>query len=60
MILDAWGWCTGMTQGKGVGRGEGGVFRMGGMGVPVADSFRGLAELIEMILNVPGMQFVNS
>ena len=23
MILDAWGWCTGMTQGDGMGREEG-------------------------------------
>ena len=28
MILDAWGWCTGTTQGDGTGREEG-----GGMGV---------------------------
>ena len=33
--------------GEGVRRGEGGGFRMGGTGVPVADSFRGLAELIQ-------------
>ena len=25
MILDAWGWCTGMTQRDGTGREEGGV-----------------------------------
>ena len=43
----AWGWCTGMTQGEGVGSGEGEGFRMGGTGVPVADSFRCLAELIQ-------------
>ena len=35
------------TQWEGVGRGEGGGFRMGGMGLPVADSFRCLAELIQ-------------
>ena len=29
MILDAWGWCTGMTQRDGMGREEGGGFRMG-------------------------------
>ena len=29
MILDAWGWCTGMTQRDGMGRKEGGGFRMG-------------------------------
>ena len=38
MILDAWGWCTGMTQWDGTGREEGGDFRMGNMCVPVADS----------------------
>ena len=29
MILDAWGRCTGMTQREGMGREEGGGFRMG-------------------------------
>ena len=47
MILDAWGWCTGMTQRDGMAREVGGGFRMGGTGVPVADSFRCLAELIQ-------------
>ena len=28
MILDAWGWCTGMTQRDGMGRGEGGRRRV--------------------------------
>ena len=28
-ILDVWGWCTGMTQRDGMGREEGGGFRMG-------------------------------
>ena len=28
-LLDAWGWCTGTTQWDGVGREEGGGFRMG-------------------------------
>ena len=28
-ILNAWGWCTGMTQRDGVGRVEGGGFRKG-------------------------------
>ena len=32
MILDAWGWCTGTTQGEGVGRGEGGGVQDGGHG----------------------------
>ena len=39
MILDAWGWCTGTTQRDGMGREEGGGFRMGNTGIPVADSF---------------------
>ena len=39
MILDAWGWRTGMTQRDGMGREEGGGFRMGNTCIPVADSF---------------------
>ena len=39
MILDAWGWCTGTIQREGMRREEGGVFRMGNTGIPVADSF---------------------
>ena len=46
-ILDAWGWCTGTTQRDGIGREEGGGFRMGNTGIPVADSFRYLAKLIQ-------------
>jgi len=38
MILDARGWCTGMTQRDGMGREEGGEFRMGNTCTPVADS----------------------
>ena len=38
-ILDAWGWCTGMTQRDGMGRKEGGGFGMGNTCIPVADSF---------------------
>ena len=30
-MLDAWGWCAGKAQGDGMGRGEGGGFRMGSM-----------------------------
>ena len=33
------GWCTGMTQRDGIGREEGGGFRMGNTCIPVADSF---------------------
>ena len=36
--MDAWGWCTGTTQRDGMGREEGGGFRMGTC-IPVADSF---------------------
>ena len=38
-ILDAWGWCTGMTQRDGMGKEEGGGLRMGNTCIPVADSF---------------------
>ena len=38
-MKDAWGWCTGTTQRDGVGREEGGGFRMGNTCMPVADSF---------------------
>ena len=38
-ILDAWGWCIGTTQRDGMGREEGGGFRMGNTCIPVADSF---------------------
>ena len=38
-ILDAGGWCTGTTQREGMGREEGGGFRMGNTCIPVADSF---------------------
>ena len=38
-ILDAWGWCTGMTQRDGTGREEGGGFKMGNTCIPVADSY---------------------
>ena len=35
------------TQREGMGREEGGGFRMGSTGIPVADSFRCLAKLIQ-------------
>ena len=47
MMLDARGWCTGTTQREGMWREEGGGFRMGNRGIPVADSFRYLAKLIQ-------------
>ena len=37
----------GRTQKEGMGREDGGGFRMGSAGVPVVDSFRCLAELIQ-------------
>ena len=37
-ILDAWGWCTGITQRDGTGKEEGEGFRMGNTCIPVADS----------------------
>ena len=42
-----WGWCAGTTQREGMGREEGGGFRMGNTGIPVADSFRYLAKLMQ-------------
>ena len=39
VILDAWGWCTGMTQRDGIGREVGGGFRMGSMCTPMACSY---------------------
>ena len=42
-----WGWCTGMTQRDGMGREEGGGFRMGNTCIPVADSFQYLAKPIQ-------------
>ena len=38
MILDAWGSCTGMTQRDGMGREEGGEFRVGNTCIPMVDS----------------------
>ena len=38
MMLDAWGWFTGMTLRDGTGREEEGGFRMENMCIPVADS----------------------
>ena len=44
---DARGWCTETTQRDGIGREEGGGFRMGNTCIPVVDSFRYLAKLIQ-------------
>ena len=38
LIQVAWGWCTGMTRRNAMGREVGGVFRMGNMHTPMADS----------------------
>ena len=46
-ILDAWGWCTGMTQRDDTGREEGGWFRMGNMCIPVVDSCWYMAKPIQ-------------
>ena len=46
-ILDAWGWCTGMTQRDGTGRKKGGGFRMGNTCIPVADSCWYMAKSIQ-------------
>ena len=37
-LLDAWGWCTEMTQRDGMGKEEGEGFRMGNKCIPVVDS----------------------
>jgi len=37
-MLDAWDWCTGMTQRDDTGREEGGGVRMGNTCIPVVDS----------------------
>ena len=47
MILAASGWCTGTTQRDGMGREEGGGFRMRNTCMPVVDSFRYMAEPIQ-------------
>jgi len=46
-ILDAWGWCTGMTQRDGTGREVGGEFGMGNTCTPVADSCWCMAKPIQ-------------
>ena len=46
-ILDAWSWCIGTTQRDGMGREEGGGFRMGNTCIPVVDSFWYMAKPIQ-------------
>ena len=52
MILDTWGWCTGMTQRDGTGREEGGGFRMQNTCIPVADSCGYMAKPIYSIVKL--------
>ena len=46
-ILNAWGWCTGKTQRDGMGREEGGGFRMVNTCIPVADSCCCMAKPVQ-------------
>ena len=46
-MLDTWGWFTGTTQRDGMGREEGGGFRMGNTCIPVAASFQYRAKPIQ-------------
>ena len=50
-ILDAWGWCTGTTQRDGMGREEGGGFRMGNTCIPVrihVDIWQNLYNIVKL------------
>ena len=47
MILDAWGWCTETTQRDGMGREDGGRFRMGNTCIPVVNSCRCMAKQMQ-------------
>ena len=47
MILDAWGWCTEMTQREGMGKEEGEGLSMGNACIHVADSCLYMAKLIQ-------------
>ena len=60
MILDAWGWCTEMTQKDGMGREEGGGFRMGNTCIPVMDSCRCMAKPIQYckVINLQLNKFI--
>ena len=44
---DAWGWCTEMTQRDGMGREEGGGFRMGNTCTPMVDPCQCMAKPIQ-------------
>ena len=43
----AWGWCTGMTQRDGMGRGMGVGFRMGNTCKSIADSCQCMAKTLQ-------------
>ena len=47
MILDAWSWCTGMTQRAGMGREVGGGFRMGNTCTSMVGSCQCMAKPIQ-------------
>ena len=49
MRQGALGWCTGETLRDGMGREEGGGFRMGGTCTPVADSCQCMAEITTIL-----------
>ena len=57
MILDAWGWCTGMTQRDGMGRDVGEGFRMGNTCIPVVDSCWCMAKPIQYCKVISSVQF---
>ena len=56
-MLDAWGWCTGMTQRDDTGREEGGGVRMGNTCIPVADSCWYMAKPIQYVKLKKNQQF---
>ena len=47
LIQDAWGWCTGMTQGDDMGMAVGGAFGIGNTCTPVVDSCQCMAKPIQ-------------
>ena len=47
MIQGVWGWCTGMTQRDGMGREEGGGFRLVSTCTLMADSSQCMAKPIQ-------------
>ena len=47
--IDCQGWCTGMTLRDGIGREEGGGFRMGDTCTPMADSCQCMAKITTIL-----------